>query len=88
MPRQEPHERKSPPSRRLRFSAILLGIAGIALSGCTRTVEGTIAQVCGPNNWREIGVRKADKITDDTAREIVGNNEARAAWCNAKRAGA
>jgi len=47
-----------------------------------------VAQVCGPNNWREIGVRKADKITDDTAREIIGNNEARAAWCNAKRAGA
>lgn len=62
----------------------------MALSGCGRTVEGTIAQVCGPNNWREIGVRKADigKISDDTAREIIGNNEARAAWCNAKRAGA
>lgn len=43
-----------------------------------------MAQICGENNWREIGVRKADKITDETAREIVGNNKARAAWCNKK----
>ncbi len=58
----------------------------MALSGCSQTIEGTIAQVCGPNNWREIGVRKADKITDDTAREIIGNNEARKAWCSQKKA--
>lgn len=69
---------------------ILLATVATAalLSGCGQTIDGTVAQVCGPNNWREIGVRKADKITDDTAREIVGNNEARAAWCNAKRVGA
>lgn len=45
-----------------------------------------MAQMCGPNNWQEIGVRKGDKITDDTAREIVGNNKARAAWCSQKKA--
>ena len=69
---------------------ILLGIAVTAalLSGCSRSIEGTVAQICGENNWREIGVRKADKITDATAREIVGNNEARAAWCKSSRAGA
>jgi hypothetical protein len=41
-------------------------------------------------DWRQIGVRKADVkvISDDTAREIVGNNKARAAWCNPKGAGA
>jgi hypothetical protein len=65
----------------------LLVTAAIALSGCGKTVEGTIAQVCGPNGWREITVGKDDKITDPTAREIVGNNKARAAWCD-KRAGA
>jgi hypothetical protein len=64
----------------------LLSIAGIAVSGCSRTIEGTVAQMCGPNNWQEIGVRKGDKITDDTAREIVGNNKARAAWCSQKKA--
>lgn len=74
--------------RRLRASSklIFVGTALIATSGCSQTVTGTTAQMC--QDWREIGVRKADKITDDTAREIVGNNEARAAWCNAKRAGA
>jgi len=57
----------------------------VTVSGCGQTVEGMLAQVCGPNGWREIGVRKADRITDDTAREIIGNNEARSAWCQGKR---
>jgi hypothetical protein len=26
-------------------------------------------------------VSKADVITPDTAKEIIGNNDARAAWC-------
>lgn len=69
-------------------TASSLILVALLTGGCTRTIEGTIAQVCGPNNWREIGVRKADRITDDTAREIVGNNEARAAWCKSSRAGA
>ena len=40
-------------------------------------------------SWREIGIRKADRLTQDTAREIVANNEARPAWCgaDAKRIG-
>jgi hypothetical protein len=51
-------------------------------------VTGTAEQLC--RDWRQIGVRKADVkvISDDTAREIVGNNKARAAWCNPKGAGA
>jgi hypothetical protein len=63
----------------------LLATVAIALSGCGKTVEGTIAQVCGPNGWREITVGRDDHITDPTAREIVGNNKARSAWCD-KRA--
>lgn len=85
MRKRAKHERRSRPSRRLRSRLILLSIAGIAVSGCARTIEGTVAQICGPNNWQEIGTRKADKITDDTAREIVGNNKARAAWCSQKK---
>ena len=41
--------------------------------------EGTAEQLC--RSWREIGIRKADRITTDTAREIVANNEARPEWC-------
>lgn len=37
-------------------------------------------------DWRALGVRKGDVITDDTAREIIGNNESRAVWCVAKKA--
>jgi len=33
-------------------------------------------------DWKPIGVRKGDTITDPTAREIIGNNEARAVWCS------
>jgi hypothetical protein len=37
-------------------------------------------------DWRQISVRKADTISDGTAGEIVGNNEARSAWCQKKKA--
>lgn len=85
MRKRAKHETKLRPKRRLKSRLIFGSFAlTVALSGCGRTVEGTIAQVCGPNNWREIGVRKADKIGDDTAREIIGNNEARSAWCKQK----
>jgi hypothetical protein len=42
---------------------------------------GTAAQLC--RSWKEIGTRKADKMTIETAREIVANNEARPEWCGA-----
>lgn len=59
---------------------ICANIAATA-SGCATPPkpEGTAEQLC--RSWREIGIRKADKITTDTAREIVANNEARPEWC-------
>ena len=39
-------------------------------------------QMC--QDWREIGVRKADQIGPETSREIVGNNVARDVWCKPK----
>lgn len=53
----------------------------IASSGCASAPkpEGTAEQIC--RSWKEIGVRKADKFTTETAREIVANNEARPEWC-------
>lgn len=47
-------------------------------------MTGTAEKVC--RDWRDIGVRKGDVITDGTAREIIGNNEARAVWCSSKKA--
>lgn len=40
---------------------------------------GTAAQLC--RSWKEVGVRKADKLTTETGREILANNEARPEWC-------
>ena len=56
-------------------------IAATASSGCTQAPkpEGTAVQMC--RGWKEVGIRKADKLTTDTAREIVANNEARQPWC-------
>lgn len=56
-------------------------VATVASSGCATPpkAEGTAEQMC--RSWREIGVRKADKFTTETAREIVANNEARPEWC-------
>jgi len=59
---------------------ICCAIAG-TVSGCQQGPTGTLAQICGENGWREIGVRKGDVITPDTGKEIIGNNEARATWC-------
>lgn len=53
--------------------------AGIATSGCAQTVAGTAQQVC--ETWRSISISKNDKLTDQTAKEIAGNNAARGAWC-------
>lgn len=41
--------------------------------------EGTAQIIC--RSWKEIGIRKGDKLTPDTGREIVANNEARPEWC-------
>jgi len=36
-------------------------------------------------DWQDWTIGKGDVITDETGRRILGNNAARAAWCN-KRA--
>jgi hypothetical protein len=61
-------------------------VAATILGGCAKEVTGTAQIICG--DWRQISVSKNDKLTDQTAKEIVGNNSARAAWCNPKGAGA
>jgi hypothetical protein len=57
----------------------------VTVSGCgfwqDAKPAGTAAQLC--RSWKEIGIRKADNLTTDTAREIVANNEARPEWCGA-----
>lgn len=64
--------------------AIFIFASALALSGCglfqdPPKPEGTAEQIC--RSWKEIGIRKADKLTTDTAREIVANNQSRPEWC-------
>lgn len=81
---RKPLERRSRRSRLTKSALICAGIA-LTASGCAPVITGTAEQMC--RDWREIHVRKVDRInSDDTAREIIGNNEARSAWCQGKRA--
>lgn len=86
MQRPRPRAPKSKRSKLLKSALISSAIAWTAcLSGCAPAqITGTAAQIC--QDWRTVGVRKADAITDDTAKEIIGNNEARAVWCQQKKA--
>ncbi len=75
-------ERKPSGLQRLK-SALLCGSIAVTASGCTLFQDpkpvGTAAQLC--RSWKEIGIRKADKLSTETGREIVANNEARPEWC-------
>lgn len=62
---------------------LLLSVGvGIAASGCAQSVAGTAEQVC--QTWRIVTVSKKDVLTDETKKEIVGNNAARETWCGTK----
>ena len=85
MPRREWCEKRSRPRSLTSCKLIFVVSVVTVTSGCATAPTGTLAQVCGPNGWREIGVSKSDVISPDTAREIIGNNDARAAWCQPKK---
>lgn len=59
--------------------SIAVTASGCGIFGQDQKPEGTATQMC--RSWKEIGVRKGDKFTTETAREIVANNEARPEWC-------
>lgn len=53
------------------------------VGGCSQTIAGTAAHVC--ETWRPVTISKHDKLTDQTAREIAGNNAARETWCQTNK---
>jgi hypothetical protein len=55
-------------------------LASLALlSGCSQTVAViAVEELC--QSWRHQSVSKRDKLTDETASQIEGNNKARPAW--------
>lgn len=49
------------------------------LSGCaTKPIVVTAEELC--KSWRHQTISKDDKLTDQTASQIEGNNKARPAW--------
>lgn len=63
--------------RKLRMlTAALIGLT--LLTGCAKTIVATADQICA--GWKEIGVSRDDRLTQHTAAQILGNNEARKAW--------
>lgn len=62
----------------------IIGCICLTLGGCAKEVTGTAEIICG--DWKGISISKHDKLTDQTAGEIAGNNAARAVWCTPKKA--
>lgn len=65
--------------RKLAPLAILLSVTLAGCSSVGKEIEGTAAQIC--RTWKPVFTSKDDKLTDDTVRQIVGNNEANRTWC-------
>lgn len=51
----------------------------VLLSACSQTVAViAVDELC--QSWKHQTVSKKDKLTDDTASQVEGNNKARPAW--------
>jgi len=69
------HTRK----RKLRAPLIVSALlAAVIVSGCAKSYVVTAEELC--RSWRHQSISKADKLTDATASQIEGNNNARPAW--------
>jgi hypothetical protein len=45
-------------------------------------IKGNAAQIC--EQWQPILPSRKDVLTDDTAKQIAGNNAANQTWCGSK----
>lgn len=50
----------------------------VLLTGCATQRVVTVEELC--RSWRHQTISKADKLTDGTASQIEGNNNARPTW--------
>ncbi len=50
----------------------------VLLTGCATQRVVTVNELCA--SWRHQTISKADKLTDATASQIEGNNNARPTW--------
>lgn len=50
----------------------------VLLSGCAKTIVATADELC--QDWRHKTVSKNDVLTEKTASDLEGDNEARVNW--------
>lgn len=50
----------------------------VPLSGCSKTLVVTADELC--QSWRHQRISKDDRLTQGTAEQIEGSNNARPAW--------
>jgi hypothetical protein len=67
--------------RKLLLLAVPLSVI---LAGCSSPIAGTAPKlIC--ESWHPVTISKNDKLTDQTAREIAGNNAANVEFCGERK---
>lgn len=59
--------------------AVTLSALLMTACGSGSAIKGTAVQIC--EQWQPILPSRKDVLTDDTARQIAGNNAANQTWC-------
>lgn len=62
--------------------AVTLSALLTTACGSGYEIKGTVTQIC--EQWQPILPSRKDVLTDDTAKQIAGNNAANQTWCGSK----
>lgn len=69
--------------RKLKLLVAMLSASLTTACANTTATEGTAVQIC--KQWTAIYPSRKDQLTDDTARQIAGNNAANEQWCGSEK---
>lgn len=61
----------------------MLSVSHMTACANTTATEGTAVQIC--KQWQPIYPSRKDVLTDETAKQIAGNNAANQQWCGAQQ---
>ncbi len=65
--------------KKLAALAVMLSASLMTACGSGTAIKGTAVQIC--EQWQPIMPSRKDVLTDETARQIAGNNAANQTWC-------
>lgn len=68
--------------KKLAALAVMLSALPMTACGSGYEIKGVAAQIC--EQWQPILPSRKDQLTDETARQIAGNNAANQTWCGTK----